>query len=513
LDSSRKRRSDLVMPPAQMNDQDIRDLSKMGFEPDESSQDPDDPTKALLSKYTPTPTPHVSSGSGTGGPLTPRGPERTPARPDVIRTEAENLRALTEASTPLIGGENVPLHPSDFSGATPKRLDIATPNTLATPFRTPPAGILTGGSTPRNIQTPRRTPLRDELSINNAGSDFGDEEENLQQKQDTQSLLKGLASLPKPTMEIRVQMPDLEDLDMVEVEDDEKRKERKGTSASIIDAEDILKKQRERQKTEEDTAFRLRSEVLRRELPRPYQVNSSFSKIPKEIEAMKGKETDLEVASELIKAEMVTMMTKDAIDFPSKSIKPPNKKNVKYDKFTEAELKSARKLLDFDVAELDKTNGTFSYQDYESTFVKCAEDLIYLPHMKKFSLMSLTKSDVDKTRAFQFQYESVKSDLDKQAKKSKNIVNHLQVYLGGYQKVTSEKERSIHELQKQIAEARIELSVFKSLKEREEKSIPLRLEAGKNMVEAQRGQENELQIKFANLVNRKNELLEQTIKM
>lgn len=253
----------------------------------------------------------------------------------------------------------------------------------------------------------------------------------------------------------------------------------------------------------------MRSEVLRRELPRPYQVNTGFAKLPKEIESMKGKENELEIASELIKAEMVTMMTKDAIDFPSKSIKPPNKKNIKFDKFTEAELKSARKLLDQEVAELEKANGTFSYSDYEATFKKCAEDLIYLPHLKKFSLMSLTKSDVDKTRALQFQYESVKSDLDKQAKKSKNIVNHLQVYLGGYQKVTSEKERNIHDLQKQIAEARIELDVFKSLKEREEKSIPQRIEALKLLVENQRTQENELQIKFANLVKRKNELLEQ----
>jgi hypothetical protein len=74
--------------------------------------------------------------------------------------------------------------------------------------------------------------------------------------------------------------------------------------------------------------------------------------------------------------------------------------------------------------------------------------------------------------------------------------------------VTTEKERIIHDIQKQISEARIELSVFKSLKEKEEKSIPDRLEALKNLVEKQRSQENELQIRFANLVKRKNELLD-----
>jgi len=252
---------------------------------------------------------------------------------------------------------------------------------------------------------------------------------------------------------------------------------------------------------------------LRRELPRPYQVNTGFSKTPKEIEAMKGKENDLVIASELIKSEMVTMMTKDAIDFPSKSIKPPNKKNIKYDKFTEAELKAARKLLDAEVVELQKTQGTFSYQEYEATFIRCSEDLIYLPHLKKFSLMSLTKSEVDKTRALQFQYESVKSDLDKQAKKSKNIVNHLQVYLGGYQKVMADKEKNIREIHRQIAEARVELAVFKSLKEKEENNIPARLEALKKEVEKQRTEENQLQIRFANLVKRKNELLEKEMQV
>jgi len=211
----------------------------MGFEPEEEDQDEDDPTKALLSKYTPTPTPNVGGASGaggasaSGGPMTPRITDRTPARPDVVRTEAENLRALTESSTPLIGGENAPLHPSDFSGATPRRLDISTPNPLVTPFRTPApvAGAITPIRTPaRGSATPRRTPLRDQLNINEGSADFGEEEELEQKNQDTvQQLQKGLASLPKPSNEYRVAMPDLDDFEMdVEEEDVSEKKSQKG---------------------------------------------------------------------------------------------------------------------------------------------------------------------------------------------------------------------------------------------------------------------------------------------
>lgn len=47
--------------------------------------------------------------------------------------------ALSNVDTPLKGGLNTPLHESDFSGVTPKRDVVSTPNNLiTTPFRTGP---------------------------------------------------------------------------------------------------------------------------------------------------------------------------------------------------------------------------------------------------------------------------------------------------------------------------------------------------------------------------------------
>ena len=81
--------------------------------------------------------------------------------------------ALTNVDTPLKGGLNTPLHESDFSGVTPQRQVVQTPNTvLSTPFRTPSNGAegLTprSGTTPKPVTnaTPGRTPLRDKLNIN-----------------------------------------------------------------------------------------------------------------------------------------------------------------------------------------------------------------------------------------------------------------------------------------------------------------------------------------------------------
>uniref|UniRef100_A0A6B2KY67 Uncharacterized protein n=1 Tax=Arcella intermedia TaxID=1963864 RepID=A0A6B2KY67_9EUKA len=515
-DLEKRRRPSLNMPPAQMSETEIREISKMASSTveDETEEEGDDPTTALLSKYTP-----VSSGPAAPqtpyGSMTPRGIERTPARPDSIRTEAENLRALTVASTPLMGGENVPLHPSDFSGATPRKLEVATPNPLVTPLRTPVPGI--GGVTPSRggeFVTPLRTPLRDQLNINEAreGRDFGEEEGDGEDKgmgrgeDPTKQLLKGLAALPKPSNEYKVTMPEIEDEEMDEDEEDAT----KGSSSKIVDAEEVLKSARDRKKEKMDQELRLRSQVLRRELPRPYQVNGAFSKPAKEIESMKGKESDLEIASELIKAEMVSMLTKDAIDYPTKYVRPPKKTGAfKYDNFTETELKNAKKLLDQEVTEFSKNFGSFSLAEHFETWEKCHEDLVYLPHIKKFTLMSLTKSDPDKIRALQYQYDTIKTDMTKFSKKAKNLATPLQVYLGGYQKVAQEKEQAIHQLHKQISEATLELSSFQLLRKNELLAIPQRIENLKKELENQRQAEVELQTRYANLIKAKNELLQE----
>lgn len=71
------------------------------------------------------------------------------------------------------------LHPSDFSGATPRRTDLRTPNPLATPLRahggvpaTP--GGMTPGMTPRAGGQFTLPSTRDNLNINESASEYAD---------------------------------------------------------------------------------------------------------------------------------------------------------------------------------------------------------------------------------------------------------------------------------------------------------------------------------------------------
>ena len=125
--------------------------------------------------------------------------------------------ALTHVETPLMGGANAPLFNPDFSGATPSKDAVATPNTLlSTPFRTPRDGTgsmtpgmlsITSGATPRSGATalPGTTPMvRDKLNIN------PEETPELMQRALKEQLRRGLSTLPVPKNDYEIVVPEEE---------------------------------------------------------------------------------------------------------------------------------------------------------------------------------------------------------------------------------------------------------------------------------------------------------------
>uniref|UniRef100_A0A9J7X496 CDC5 cell division cycle 5-like (S. pombe) n=2 Tax=Cyprinus carpio TaxID=7962 RepID=A0A9J7X496_CYPCA len=143
-----KKRSKLVLPAPQISDAELEEVVKLGQASEIARQTAEESgitnsaSSALLSEY------NVTNNS-----MALRTP-KTPAAQDKILQEAQNLMALTNVDTPLKGGLNTPLHESDFSGVTPQRQVVQTPNTvLSTPFRTPSHGA--DGMTPHSGMTPK----------------------------------------------------------------------------------------------------------------------------------------------------------------------------------------------------------------------------------------------------------------------------------------------------------------------------------------------------------------------
>eukprot|EP00123_Amoebidium_parasiticum_P018459 comp24213_c0_seq2/m.44515 comp24213_c0_seq2/g.44515 ORF comp24213_c0_seq2/g.44515 comp24213_c0_seq2/m.44515 type:complete len:538 (-) comp24213_c0_seq2:14-1627(-) len=204
-----RKRTKLVLPAPQVTDTELEQIIKVGQFSEQAMEltGDDGVTGQLLSDY--------SINPAAGQPMrTPR----IPKAEDTILQEAQNLIALTNQQTPLLGGENTPLHDTSFSSVTPQRQIVQTPNTVltATPARldgtgkTPARGV---GMTPRRGDgTLAATPARDSLGIN-VGIDGATPAR--QSKDDMMhtkvNLRRGLASLPKPKNDFEIVAPEEEE--------------------------------------------------------------------------------------------------------------------------------------------------------------------------------------------------------------------------------------------------------------------------------------------------------------
>ncbi|XP_016089409.1 cell division cycle 5-like protein [Sinocyclocheilus grahami] len=302
-----KKRSKLVLPTPQISDAELEEVVKLGQASEIARQTAEESgitnsaSSALLSEY------NVTNNS-----MALRTP-RTPAAQDKILQEAQNLMALTNVDTPLKGGLNTPLHESDFSGVTPQRQVVQTPNTvLTTPFRTPSHGAegMTphGGMTPKPSVgvTPGRTPLRDKLNINTeeGGVDYSDPSfaKHLQ-KESREQLRLGLMSLPVPRNDFEIVLPENAEKELEEAEVDE---------SFVEDAAEIELRKHAAREAEREKELRQRHTAVQRDLPRPSEVNETILR-PHNVEPPL---TDLQLAEELIKKEIITMIHFDCLHHP-----------------------------------------------------------------------------------------------------------------------------------------------------------------------------------------------------
>ena len=213
-DEPAKKRSKLVLPEPQIDDQEMEQIVKLGKASEAARESvTEDGAEArasdtLLANYSVTP------GTALRTPRTPM------ASQDNIMQAAQNIMALNNVDTPLKGGVNTDLieNGGDYSGATPNVKAMQTPNTvLTTEYRTREGQVgLTPSQTPSGsgkagLATP--TPLRDKLAIN--PEEGFDEHDRFQQKELQATLMQGLSSLPQPKNDFEIVVPEDEDLNEV----------------------------------------------------------------------------------------------------------------------------------------------------------------------------------------------------------------------------------------------------------------------------------------------------------
>jgi pre-mRNA-splicing factor CDC5/CEF1 len=506
-----RQRSRLQLPSPQVTDEELEQIAKLGYVPSEIDADvaqadeSEAPTKMLLGDYSATPmatpmrTPAFGGAPTAGGvPMrTPLRDLRTPSRQDVLLSEAQNLIALTSSETPLKGGENTPLHPSDFSGATPKRHEVQTPNVLATPLRTPRGGP-EAGMTPRRgkagAATPSSraalTPLRDQLHINEEG--VGDPRASIKAQ-----LKAGLDALPAPKNEYTLVMPQLP------TQEDE----REDAAPIEPDAEDLLAEQRAIERQKQEMRQRMRSQVLKRELPRPLAINKAFVKenssvrqTTKQTEMLESEEDYLALADEMVMDEMLAMVGYDALHYPMKGAKPVNPAQLQYEEMTEEELAAAARLLREEVDQLRTLHGKVEDDVYSKILERVEGQMMYVPAERRY-VRREDLSREDQLAALTAHLHNLHTQAKRDGTRAAKLEKKLNLYNGGYQNRASALVKEIDELLLKGEQARLELDCFKELRKMEVEAVPRRVAALRQQVEEVTARENSLQIRYANLLS------------
>ncbi|KAJ7299642.1 hypothetical protein O6H91_Y188100 [Diphasiastrum complanatum] len=511
-----RKRSKLMLPPPQISDRELEEIAKMGYASDVLSNDEEltegsSITRALIANYNQTP-------ARTG--MTPlRTPQRTPGgKGDAIMLEAENLARLRETQTPLFGGENPELHPSDFSGVTPKKREIQTPNPIATPMGTPGGIGATPrvGMTPRDASnfsmTPKGTPVRDELHINEGLESPVSENakaEKLRQAEMRRSLRNALGVLPAPKNEYQIFVPELpvEELEVVEEMEVEE------------DMSDILARKRAEEAAREAEILRKRSKVLQKGLPRPPPAAIEIIKNT----LMYGEDgkgalvpvTYVEQADELIRKEMMLLLEYDNAKYPAEDSSVKAKKKggkassngkqpfiiPEIEDIDAERLKEAADLVDEEVTILRMAMGheDATIDDYAEARDACVDDMIYFPTRGSHGLSSVANTG-DRLAALQYQFENVKKHMETETKKAVKLEQKLKILSQGYQMRAETLWRQIETIHKEADTLGTELECFRALHQQEQLTAPRRIESMQEAVREQMDRERVLQLRYENLL-------------
>ena len=451
----------LQLPNPQMSEIELEELAKLRKQGSEFNDDDDDTvTSSLLSNYKQTPTPLH----------TPRSTMRTPSRPDTVMMEAQNLIALQTGATPLIGGENTPLHKSDFSSATPSRNIQPTPNAYSTPLRTPKLN--------NNISS-NQTPVRDSLHINqNGNQNIELYEEKFKQNAQSKELDSIFSNLPKPKMKYDFVLPE----DVMDIDDNN------SSDKMIEDQSEVEEKQRQKEIEEKERQFKQCSSVLQRSLPR-------CTIIPKEI-------NNVQSPSDMIAKELRTIILHDNSLYPFKPIEKQIPSTIpNFEEFSEDLLNSAKELMKNEVDLILNEQNISSNELIERFTIAwnnshSNDKFLFSQKTNQIvSIDSLSKSE--QVDSLKLQFELLKSKFKKDKSKADKLEKKINLYTQGYVSKCSSLQKDINQLYIDNEMALIELNTFNSLKDKENYSIQHRKDELTTIVNIQKEREQKLQEEYA----------------
>ena len=425
-------------------------------------------TRALLTPSFATPL--LPSHSARATPLLAA--QRTPLAIDNVGKEAENLLRLMNAQTPLLGGENKELHPSDFSSATPAHQPVQTPKPM-TPLMSASGSTRTPALVHENLQAPS-TPLRDgtpsaafppsapstSMTASEALSAHSQRSAQREEKARKSHLKQLLSMLPAPRNEYALSGQQLSGL-----QDEEKKDQ------TVEDREETDRREAALEQARRQAEWEKETLPVQRHLPRPTSLPSHY------VSEVSGG-TSLPAAERQVVQEARALIEWDTKRWPAGAKQPvPQSQDDAVLIVNQARLQQAKLL----VAEQQEKEPLLS--NHIPTFVA-----------------SLPMSDAPSHDSLSLQaLRSVHDSLSATVKKASSKCT---VQLGGYHALHTKLRQEIAELELQLAEKRREHECYNVLQSREETAIEHRMRDGMSALSAMKQQEVALQEQYQERVLR-----------
>ena len=419
-------------------------------------------TRALLTPSFPTPqlpsrrTPLITA-------------QRTPMAQDLVSREAENLLRLVNAQTPLLGGENKELHPSDFSRATPHHQQLSTPKPLTPLIGSSPVAAA-GHTTPASLHanpapgTPSRNgssvlssssalapPLSStSMSASEALAAQSSRSAAREERQRKSHLKQLLSMLPAPKNEYA--LSDAARLTSG-VDDD-------AAAAVDEDREDVEKREAREEQRRRDAEWRKESQVIQKHLPRPHRLPTTPL-------------APVDAVDAHIMEEVRALVERDGERHPlpvkGKAVNGARRANGRHeaDAIREEDLQSAKALVEQEAPPLSEETLSSLAAALPRT---SADDFLPLP-----TLSSL--------------YSSLSSTAASSSSK-------LTLQLGGYWAVHGQLRTEIAALEQDLAKKHREKECYDAMRRREEDGVERRLRAAMERLTAVKDRERAMQREF-----------------
>eukprot|EP01138_Halocafeteria_seosinensis_P007246 gb/GECG01007409.1/.p1 GENE.gb/GECG01007409.1/~~gb/GECG01007409.1/.p1 ORF type:complete len:791 (+),score=176.03 gb/GECG01007409.1/:1-2373(+) len=477
-----RKRSKLQLPEPQVTDTELNEISKLNKHGNyEGSTDGSEVTSNLLGDYTSNITP------------APQRMSRTPARQDTVMQEARNIVALNAGQTPLAGGENKPLEEgTGFTGVTPAQSSHKTPNALATSVR----------QAQQDSQTPMRqlednksvsnqasqqgsmgqTPARDSLKINrNSGDEFASVRSTAMSREE---ISNRLAQLPEPQYEYDVVAPEPQ----IEAQD--------STEEDVeLDQEELDKQREEQRRKEAEAEFKRRSSALQRDppLPRPLAIDETVVAPPVD----SNRNSIDERARALIEEEMCAMLQHDNAKFPVKKKKAP-KYVPSIEKFSDAELKEAKEILEQEIQSVKAEKEYPDDDDIKQKWEKLSQEIVYVPSLQRHEFLS-SLSKKEKVEALETYFTGLQERVSKEDKKVCKLREKAEILLKGYRSRSSKLFEEAKKSFEEIGGRDIDLSCFGRLYQDENMGIDKRVKVAEEELRQEEERGKTLQYRYSKL--------------